>query len=90
MPGMRASLGRSRLMTSSAVDLRSAYGLSVTNTVPVLPAPWAPPTNDTVWDTSGSWATTALTRCCRPLMAADEMSCDASEKPDWSPVSCCG
>ena len=60
-PGMTASLGRNRPMTWSALTLRSASGLRVTNIRPLLYAVLPPAKAMTVF-TAGSFMT-MVTNC---------------------------
>ena len=91
MPLTRASFGRSRLITWSAVDLRCPCGLSAMNMAPVLTVrPLLPPMNEIACSTSGSSSTTSSSACCRCFIVAKETSCGASVKPLRTPVSCCG
>jgi len=79
-------------MTSSALTLRSDFGLSAMNIEPVLMVrpPPPPPMKEMACSTAGSCSTTCSSANCRSFIAGNEMSCGASVKPDKSPVSCCG
>ena len=61
-PATRASCGRRRAMTSSALSFRSPSGFSATNSRPVLPVPWLPPVNPATVSTAGS-SIRILTNC---------------------------
>ncbi len=89
-PGMVASLGRSRPITSSAVMRRTRTSLSVMKQLPVLAVLRPPPVNAITFSTAGSSLTTLARRATRPAIACDEVDWSARIEPVSRPVSCCG
>jgi hypothetical protein len=87
-PGSRASRGRSRAMTWSALTLRIERGFSVTNMKPELRAP--PPTNPTTFSTAGSERTIVMKSASFCCIDWNEVLWSAWIEPPMRPVSCCG
>ena len=91
-PSTGAVSARSRLMIWSAVALRSLRGFRLMKKRPVLVVcePPVAPTAEVKLAMSGSLARIAASCCWRSTIAANEMSCAASDTPVMNPVSCCG
>ncbi len=91
MPGIWASFGRSRLMISSAVLVRSWRGEAAQNTLPAL-RPDAPraPQLDIIPSTSGSRRMISVTSRWWQTIDSKEMPWIASVKPRTWPVSSVG
>ena len=73
-----------------AEALRSLRGFSVMNRLPLLPARPLPPIAIAMLATSGSACTILPSSSCCFFIAANEMSCEASEVAVIRPLSCCG